>query len=85
MKGSPDSEDPDLKWASWEHTKEHPFIRCLAPEKLEEVPSSPDQRLTLLEKQLDGLCSKIENIEQIVQGLATSLGGRGDTRQVKVE
>jgi len=62
------------------HTEEHHLIRCLAPEKVEEAPSSPDQRLMSLEKRLDhmqiqfnDLCGRIGNMEQILHTLASRI------------
>lgn len=71
---------PDLKRASRKHTEEHHLIRCLAPERVEEIPSSPDQRLVSLEKRLDDmqmqfndLCGRIGNMEQILHRLASRI------------
>ena len=72
---------PDLKRASRKHTEEHHLIRCLAPEKVAEAPSSPDQRLMSLERRLDDmqtqfndLSGRIGNIEQILHKLASRIG-----------
>jgi len=72
---------PDLKLASKKHTEEHHLIRCLAPEKAEEAPFSPDQRLVSLEKRLDDMqaqfnefSGRIENMEQILHRLASRIG-----------
>ena len=72
---------PDLKLASKKHTEEHHLIRCLAPEKAEEAPFSPDQRLVSLEKRLDDmqtqfneLSGRIGNMEQVLHRLASRIG-----------
>ena len=74
---------PDLIRASGKHTEEHHLIRCLAPERAEEVPSSPDQQHVSLEiekrfddvqTQFNDLSGRIGNIEQILHRLAARIG-----------
>ncbi|KAI0298350.1 hypothetical protein B0F90DRAFT_1669084 [Multifurca ochricompacta] len=73
---------PDLMRSSGKHTEDHHLIRCQAPEKSDEVASSTDQRLMLLEDRLntmqtrfDDLTGRIGNIEHLLQKLAGTTGG----------
>ena len=74
---------PDFICASGKHTEEHHLIRCLAPERAEEAPSSPDQhhvsleigkRLDDVQTQFNDLSGRIGNIEEILQRLVARMG-----------
>jgi hypothetical protein len=65
---------PDLIRASGEHTEEHHLIRCLAPERAEEAPSSLEKRLDDMQSQFNDLSGRMGNIEQLLHRLAARIG-----------
>jgi hypothetical protein len=73
---------PNLMRCSGRHTEEHHLIRRMPPEKVKEQVSSstehrlklPEERFDNVETQLGDLSSRIGNIEQLLQRLASMIG-----------
>ena len=67
---------PELMRSSGKHTEDHPLIRCLAPEKDDDAPSSAEQRLTSLEDRLNSMHSRFDNMQSRLDGLTQGLNSR---------
>jgi hypothetical protein len=68
--------DLELMQGSGEHTEDHHLIRCLAPENDDDVLSSTERRLILLESRfgdlIQDLTTRIGNIEQLLHKLSSA-------------
>ena len=67
---------PELMRSSGKHTKDHPLIRCLAPENDDDALSSTEQRLTLLEDRLNSMHSRFDIMQSRFDGLTQGLNSR---------